>query len=199
MKRWTVYATLLSFCMNIDLLHEDTLDSAQFIYFGHNIGVTGFLPPLYLFFLWIQPTSSFLSKGRIIALVERWTPEAIKNWNSSRLYTKHPKVILACTFLLLETLNACLSTYMPGQIYLYTGAIPFVLYGADKLTYTLAKHRSRSVIWFVFFGVLAGSITLSIYTLVNVIGPVVLFSSLYILAVSWLKSRYERRHRGAEA
>jgi hypothetical protein len=50
-----------------------------------------------------------------------------------------------------------------------------------------------------FFGVIVASIMLLIYTPVRVMGPTVLFPCLYIIVVSWLKSRYEQRHRGAEA
>jgi hypothetical protein len=199
-KRWTVYATLLIFCVEIDLLPQNTMQVAHVTYFGDNIGITGFLPPLYLFIFWIQPTSSVLSKGRVIALVERLTPEVIKNWDPSRVYTKHPKVFSSCTFVLLEALNACFSTYIPGGVYLFTGLLPFTVYGADKVMYWFEKRRPLSLmIWFGFFGILGASAMLFLYTPAKVIGPTVLFSSLYILIVKWLETRYERRHRGAEA
>jgi hypothetical protein len=199
-KRWTVYATLLIFCVGIDLLPQNTMRVAQVTYFGYNIGITGFLPPLYLFIFWIQPTSSVFSKGGVTALVERLTPEVIKNWDPSRVYTKHPKVFSSCTFVLLEALNACLSTYVPEGVYLPPVLLPFIFYGGDKVMYGFQKGRWLSLmIWFGLFGVLAASAMLILYTPIKVIGPVVLFPSLYILIVKWLKTRYDRRHRGAEA
>jgi hypothetical protein len=145
---------------------------------------------MYLFILWIQPTSLVLNKEKMLAWVERIIPEAIKKWDESKLYTRHPKVILACTFVLLEALNACGSTYLLVNVYFYTELMPFSLYPVDKLMYGLKKCRSRSVmIWLGYLGVITASFILWFFTSVKVIGPVVLSPYLYILFVSWLKTR----------
>jgi len=95
-RRWAGYTTLLAICVGIDLVPEGATVVTKFISFGQSIGLTGFLPPFYLFIMWIQPGNSFLTKENFFGFLEKITPDTIKKWDSNPFYSKHPKFVKFC-------------------------------------------------------------------------------------------------------
>jgi hypothetical protein len=124
-RRWAGYTTLLAICIGVDLGPEGITIITQFIHCWPSIGLTGLLPPLYLFIMWIQPGNSFLTKENFLTVVDKSTPEVVKKWDSNSLYTNHPKLIKLSLVALLEGTTPCsASSYLETYTFL---AYPYPL------------------------------------------------------------------------
>jgi hypothetical protein len=173
-RRWAGYTTLLAICVGVDLVPEGATVVTNFIHFGQSIGLTGFLPPLYLFIMWIQPGNSFLTKNNFLTLVDNITPEVATKWDSNKLGLV---MLLGAG----EGINSMLGILLPGNIYILGLSVPLGMHGLDRLIFMSRNKRSFDVgIWVAFLCVLASSIVLYVYTSVYYVGPVGLFPCLYL-------------------
>jgi uncharacterized membrane protein len=142
--------------------------------------------------MWIQPGNSFLTKENFFGFLEKITPDTIKKWDSNPFYSKHPKFVKFCGIAILECLNAVISTFLPGNIYILGISVPFGLYGLDRYISCRRNAWSR-IIWLGFLLVLGISIFSYFYTPVRYVGPVALFPCLYL---ALLRFDWEMTRRG---
>lgn len=187
-RRWTGYATLLATCIGIDLipLGAISVDALKnFEHFGQNIGLTAFLPTTHLFILWIQPSSSLLTRESFIRFIDKRASGFVKNWDSNPIYTKYPKLCKICGVLFLLILNCICGYFFPKLVYLLATAVPFGLYVLDGLLNHSQRFRSTDLLeWSLYHGVLVTSIVLYVAGLLNYRSPTVSFPSLYLVVVS---------------
>lgn len=183
-KRWAGYATIFAVCVGVDLptalFSADASNIRHFHRFGRNTGLTGILPPLYLFILWIQPTSSFFTKDKILRLIDAFLPNFIKN---SDFNTRHPFIFYQALAIALEGVNACLSILLPGFIYILGTSVPIFLYGLNGLS--CASSPSLIVFWMIYFAILGSSILAWLQTILFSVGSVALFPLLYVILSRW--------------
>jgi uncharacterized membrane protein len=188
-RRWAGYTTLLAICIGVDLGPEGITIITKFIHCWPSIGLTGLLPPLYLFIMWIQPGNSFLTKENFLTVVDKSIPEVVKKWDSNSLYTNHPKLIQLSLVALLEGINSVFGVFLPGNIYILGLSVPLGMYGLDKLILmSRNKQRIEVRIWVGFLFVLASSILLYIYTSVYLIGPVGLLPCICLYISRWYQA-----------
>jgi hypothetical protein len=129
---------------------------------GMEFRLVGILPPLYLFFAWIQENihRSFVTGFPKIA----GTLGALK---LPKLILNHPTTSLLFLPLCLEGVNlglAYVCLYLVGyQVYMAATGVPFGLYGCDKIVIAFRERKHRAV-WMVYLAVFGASQVLDWYT-----------------------------------
>ena len=133
-KRWTGYATILGVCIVIDEKAPGSFGTKKLIHYGQNVGLVAFLPPLYLFVIWMQMDPPVLSNSRLISLRARLpfmnaSPRQ-KAWLQKNRNLRTALELYAIGFIIIG--NALLSSFLPGLIYTVATGIPFGLFALDK-------------------------------------------------------------------
>jgi len=188
-KRWTGYATLLATCIVTDFEVPGAQNTKKFIHYGQNVGLTAFLPPLYLFVIWMQTEPPLLSNSRLLSWRRRlFTVRLLSPRRKAKiLKIQHIRLIMAVLRLFgTLAINSMLSYFLPGLIYSVATSIPFALYAVDKFMTSWQETKDIAYLWFLFV-VVGVSITLQFLTFGNIIGISGLGPSLYL----WI---YHNRH-----
>lgn len=122
-KRWTAYATLLSVCIVIDEKAPGSFGTKKLIHYGQNVGLVAFLPPLYLFVIWMQTEPPMLSNSRLLSWKARLPFMKLGMQQKARLQkSRHLRIYTVCA---ITGLNAMFSIFLPGVIYTVATGIPF--------------------------------------------------------------------------
>ena len=179
-KRWVGYATILAISMQAEIFAFSLLDYSNGFdltssYYGSvssGLGgqvsnTFGFIPPTYLFVVWIQTDRPLFTTKRILDFKERlpaWItqiPYLPKELTQSKTYTRYKKIITGILFLAVCGCNLALSLFSPAYIYVTAAGVPFCLYGLEKLIHSF-KQRQGLRKWIFFFMVLSLSMWLQV-------------------------------------
>jgi hypothetical protein len=151
-KRWIGFATVLGVCIIIDLSLPGATQARKILNFGVNIGLTGWVPPSYLFVIWIQADPPLINPARINRVKEWFAfrinsiAGRIRRLRESKAYKAH-KQLYDCFLLAAPAfINGVVSYFMPGLIYPVATGIPFGLYSLDKL---LKANRPNDRYWWI--------------------------------------------------
>lgn len=199
-KRWLGYASVLVTCIFFDIRFPINEDYGYYDYFGDyygysdststgfspGFGLTGILPPAYLFVVWVQTGKPLLSRAQwdeITARLPRWLvwvnlPRLIERREDNKAYTGHKKLVKGIFIVAAGVCNGVGSYFISSFIYFGLATTPLALYSLDKLINSFKRQRHRRK-WTFFAAAVASSILLWLYTLFGrVIGSIGLFPTL---------------------
>jgi MFS family permease len=195
-KRWFGYISVLMACIAFDV----EFPSYGYYYYsdvdgnlpdsGSMFGLTGILPPAYLFVVWVQTGKPLLSRARwdeITARLPRWLvwvnlPRLVERREDNKAYTGHQKLLKGISIAAAGVCNGVGSYFIPGLIYPGLVATPLILYSLDKLINSFQRQRHRRR-WTFFAAVVASSTLLGWYTWFGrMTGSIGLFPTLTLWA-----------------
>ena len=193
--RWIGYATVLVACITFDVGTDDLDDFYEYDNNKNNInegrfGLTGVLPPLCLFAIWVQSGRSYVSRARIedwISRLPSWlqvirVSEVINKVHDFRAFVEDRSLVEGLLVAVAGVLNGVLSWFIPDSVYLGLMATSFGLYSLHRLFESFEWQIERPK-WILFAAVVACSIVVWWYTEAGVLlGSIALFPGLYLLA-----------------
>ncbi|KIN03469.1 hypothetical protein OIDMADRAFT_177664 [Oidiodendron maius Zn] len=203
-KRWTGYATLLGVCIAIDETAPGSFGTKKLIHYSQNVGLVAFLPPLYLFAIWMQRDPPMLSNSRLLSWKAR-LPFMKLSWRQKARphKSRHLRICLRIfTVCVITGLNAMLSIFLPGVTYAIATSIPFGLFALDKLLPPMGKRMNlRGILqWYIFLTVVATSAVFQAIGFADLIGISALLPSVYLWMLYYgqdqIKAWFFQRGRG---
>lgn len=127
--------TLLGVCISVDLALPGAYHSKNFIHYGQSVGLTSFIPPFYLFIIWIQTEPPFIS----YSYLRVWRARLAKIMPPRRPTSKN----FFLNVLIIYGVSVPLSYFLPGLIYVVGTGIPFTLYSLDKIYNSFAREHQH--------------------------------------------------------
>jgi hypothetical protein len=164
-RRWIAFATILAACLLSDLQLDLPNLSRPLWYIDSGTwpSLTGIIPPIWLFVLWMRASKSLINVRAVNEFLSRipiYRVPLVRFSSSIASYknapTKKQRIINGCAIVASAGLNVVLSFTLPSILYLGLSFTSFGLYALHKVFWSVIDRKDRRF-WLLFAVVVVGS------------------------------------------